>query len=282
MEPYCHRGWMLTKRAYTRSFLQIEYYTKIEQLMLNLPIIVKDILESEDLKKIKRINVKEETIDAIIGVINYIPVVGGGIASEIQQIKDARQSYLEIDFYRKFLALIYGIQDLQPKDIATFMEEISEKAQDYAGNVITNLINRIDNINKADILANLVRAKTENRITIHDFFRLSSMLERIPYIDLNELKKYQNPYYDKSGDTELLYATGALKLAILDSESENSYTLSNLGALLLEEGMNYKNVQRSKGGTDVAQLEWNGIKDPDPDQLNDDRAMFDFDILRGK
>ena len=254
----------------------------IEQLMLNLPIIVKDILESEDLKNIKRINVKNEAIDAIIRVINYIPVVGGGIASEIQQIKDARQSYLEIDFYRKFLALIYGIQDLQPKDIAKFLEEISEKAQDYAGNVITNLINRIDNVNKADILANLVRAKTENRITIHDFFRLSSMLERIPYIDLNELKKYQNPYYDKSGDTELLYATGALKLAILDSDSENSYTLSNLGALLLEEGMNYKNVQRRKGGTDVAQLEWNEMKDPDPDQLNDDKAMFDFDIMRGK
>ena len=38
--------------------------------MLNLPIIVKDILESEDLKNIKRINVKNEAIDAIIRVIN--------------------------------------------------------------------------------------------------------------------------------------------------------------------------------------------------------------------
>lgn len=108
------------------------------------------------------------------------------------------------------------------------------------------------------------------------------MLERIPYVDLNELKNYQNPYYDESGDTELLYATGALKLSILDSESENRYTLSNLGALLLEEGMNYENVPRSKGGTDVAQLDWNEIKDPDPDQLNDDKSMFDFDIARGK
>lgn len=46
--------------------------------------------------------------------------------------------------------------------------------------------------------------------------------------------------------------------------------------------MNYENVPRSKGGTDVAQLEWNEIKDPDPDQLNDDKSMFDFDIARGK
>lgn len=248
--------------------------------MLNLPIIVKEVLESKDLKKIERIDVRNETKDAIIGALNYIPVIGGGIAAEIQQIKNARQSFLEIDFYRKFLALIYGIQDLLPKDITAFLEEVSEKAQDNSGNVITNLINRIDNVNKAEILANLVRAKTENRITIHDFFRLSSMLERIPYVDLNELKKYQNPYYDESGDTELLYATGALKLSILDSESENSYTLSNLGALLLEEGMNYENVLRSKGGTDIAQLGWDEIKDPD--QLNDDKSMFDFDIARGK
>lgn len=174
--------------------------------------------------------------------------------------------------------MVYKI--FSQKTLLRFLKEVSEKAQDNSGNVITNLINRIDNVNKAEILANLVRAKTENRITIHDFFRLSSMLERIPYIDLNELKKYQNPYYDESGDTELLYATGALKLSILDSESENSYILSNLGALLLEEGMNYENVPRSKGGTDVAQLGWNEIKDPD--QLNDDKGMFDFDIVRGK
>lgn len=188
--------------------------------MLNLPLTVKGVLESKDLKKIKRIDIRNETKDAIIGALNYIPVIGGGIAAEIQQIKNARQSFLEIDFYRKFLALIYGIQDLLPKDITAFLEEVSEKAHDNSGNVITNLINRIDNVNKAEILANLVRAKTENRITIHDFFRLSSMLERIPYVDLNELKNYQNPYYDESGDTELLYATGALKLSILDSESE--------------------------------------------------------------
>lgn len=128
------------------------------RIMLNLPIIVKEVLESKDLKDIKRIDVRNETKDAVIGALNYIPVIGGGIAAEIQQIKNARQSFLEIDFYRKFLALIYGIQDLQPKDIAAFLKEVSEKAQDNSGNVITNLINRIDNVNKAEILANLVRA----------------------------------------------------------------------------------------------------------------------------
>lgn len=250
--------------------------------MKDLPIVVKEVLESEDLKNIKRVDGIKENSEALIGALNYIPVVGGGLASELQQIKNARESYLEMDFYRKFLALIYGIQDIQPKNIASFLDEVSDKAQDFAGNVITNMINRIDNVNKADILANLVRAKTENRISIYDFFRLSSMLERIPYIDLNELSKYQNPYYDESGDSELLYATGALKLATLDSEQENSYTLSNLGALLLEAGMNHQDVLRSKGGTEVTQLEWSEYKAPNPDQMNDDQGQYEYDIARGK
>lgn len=84
------------------------------------------------------------------------------------------------------------------------MDDVEENAKDFSGSVITNLISKTDNINKATVLANLIKSRVNNDITIHDFFRLSSMLERIPYIDLNELEKYQKAYYDKSGDTELL------------------------------------------------------------------------------
>lgn len=115
--------------------------------MKDLPIVVKEVLEFEDLKNIKRVDGIKETSEALIGALNYIPVVGGVLASELQQIKNARESYLEMDFYRKFLALIYGIQDIQPKNIASFLDEVSVKAHDYAGNVITNMINRIDNVN---------------------------------------------------------------------------------------------------------------------------------------
>ena len=164
--------------------------------------------------------------DALIGAINCLPVVGGVIASYLQIAKNNRETYLEMDFYRKLLAFIYGIKDLQPKDIKSFMDEVEENAKDFSGSVITNLINKTDNINKATVLANLIKSIVNNDITIHDFFRLSSMLERIPYIDLNELEKYQNAFYDKSGDTELLYATGALKLDTIDAQDENLYILS--------------------------------------------------------
>lgn len=251
--------------------------------MKDLPVIVNDVLSSDDIKSIKRIDVLNETYDGIVGAINFIPIVGGGIAAGITQIRNSRASFLEVDFYRKFLALIYGIQDLMPKDIKAFLNEVSSKANDYSGNVITNMINRIDNTNKAIVLSNLVRARIEGRISIDDFFRLSSMLERIPYIDLKELNKYEEPYYDASGDTELLYASGALKLASLDANDGDKFALSHLGALLLEVGMNYGPVKRLQGGTEIPQLEWGEYKDePDVNQMNDDSAMYEFDRLRGK
>lgn len=55
--------------------------------MKDLPIVVKEVLESEDLKNIKRVDGIKETSEALIGALNYIPVVGGGLASELQQIK---------------------------------------------------------------------------------------------------------------------------------------------------------------------------------------------------
>ena len=226
---------------------------------MELPVVVKEILESEDIKSIQKIDLKNVEANALIGLFNFIPIVGGGIAAELQVAKDARSSYLEMDFFRKLLAVIYGVQDLEPKDIQNFNKEISEKAHDNSGNVLTCIIDKMDNINKATILANLIRARIEKKISVHEFFRLSVMLERIPYVDLNELGRYQEPYYDNSGDTELLYATGALKLAIIDANDENKYTLSKLGALLLEKGMNYDTIKSSKGCTDIKQLEWEEI-----------------------
>lgn len=253
--------------------------------MENLPVIVKEVLVSSDLHKIKKLNLKKISIDSLIGAINCIPVVGGAIASYLQIIKSSRESYLEMEFYRKLLALLYEVKDLQPKDIEKFMDEVECKAKDSSGNVIANLINRSDNINKASVLANLIKSKINNNISIHDFFRLTSMLERIPYIDLNELEKYKKAYYDESGDTELLYATGALKLDTIDAQYENLYVLSELGRKLLEFGMKRSATDiENRGGTSVSGMitAENAISDRDIDHMLDDQAVFEFDRYRGK
>lgn len=98
------------------------------------------------------------------------------------------------------------------------------------------------------------------------------MLDRIPYIDLNELEKYQKAYYDDSGDTELLYATGALKLDTIDAQEENLYVLSELGRKLLKYGMLRSAHVDNHGGTSV-----NGVlTDKNIISKADIDSMFNF------
>lgn len=252
--------------------------------MNDLSVVVKDVLESTDLKNINKVDLKNISKDALIGAINCLPIVGGVIASYLQIAKNNRETYLELDFYRKLLALIYEIQDLQPKDIKCFMDDVEKNANDFSGNVITNLVNRTDNINKARVLANLIKSRVKGDISIHDFFRLSSVLERIPYVDLNRLDQYKKPYYDDSGDTELLYATGALKLNTVDADNENLYILSELGRKLLVFGMHHFLDVENKGGTNINGMITSSetITDSDIDQMFDDHLMYEFDRNRGK
>lgn len=52
--------------------------------MDNLPVVVKDILESTDLQKIKKVDLKNIGKEALIGAFNCIPVLGGVVASYLQ------------------------------------------------------------------------------------------------------------------------------------------------------------------------------------------------------
>ena len=81
---------------------------------------------------------------------------------------------------------------------------------------------------------------------------MHSLLERIPYVDLKELPRYKDPYYDEAGDTELLFATGALEMHTIDSKgNSNKYILSRLGELLLRWGLGI-NIEMEHGkGTNV-------------------------------
>lgn len=152
--------------------------------MDNLPVVVKEILESTELQKIKKVDLKNISIEVLIGTFNAIPYVGGVVASCLQIARSNRKTYLEMEFYRKLLALIYGIKDLnlQSNDMKSFLVELENNAREFSGYVITQLINKTDNVNKVTVLANLIKSRVKNEISIHDFFRLSSMLDRIPYM----------------------------------------------------------------------------------------------------
>ena len=209
-------------------------------------------VESTKLQPIITLNGWMEQVKALA---NLVPGIGGALAQEIQIYQDYRDS----EFFRKYTTYILGLADVTEKERKKFGEEIAKKADDYAGNVIAGMVNRLDNINKEKILANLTKARIEDEISMETFFRLASVLERIPYIDLSKLILYKEAYYDEDGDTELLYSTGVLRPALF-SEEGDTYILSPLGINLLKFGlMTDVNVENVKGTS--LELSWNNISE---------------------
>lgn len=104
-------------------------------------------------------------------------------------------------------------------------------------------------------------------ISIEDFFRLSSVLERIPYVDLQLLPSYQDEFYDESGDTELLFSTGVLRQAYL-GEDGDKYILSPLGIKLLKFGVNVDIPIPQITGVKTG-ISWENVGDKDIDLISD-------------
>ena len=226
----------------------------------SLSQIVEKSLKTPDWSKLKSADVdyKKGHMKAFLSLI---PTIGGLAAEELQQY----YTYKDDEFFRKFTRYILGLTETTDKERTRFAEEIQQKAEDHPGNVIMGMVDRLDNINKEEVLAKLSVARMKGEITIEDFFRLHSLLERVPYVDLKELPKYKEPFYDKDGDTELLFATGALELVTLDSKGgPNKYVLSRLGAMLLRLGYNIHLELEHGKGTNV---EMDVIKEEDIDEI---------------
>lgn len=214
----------------------------------NISEVVSGLIVNPDLDKLSPLKGKEFWKKQLKAALNLIPEVGGALAQELQNYEDYKLS----EFFRKFTTFILELTDVSVDERVKFSEEVQEKAKDMSGNVILGMVDRLDNINKQKILASLTKARIHGFISIEDYFRLSSMLERIPYVDLTLLPHYKEPYYDESGDSELLYATGALEVHTIDYNGSNKYLLSILGEKLLLFGCGIKLDMKREKGTNIA------------------------------
>lgn len=259
---------------------------------IKLPVIVEKTLLSPNLSKKVPLSKSVNWVDQLCAAVNLIPIAGGAIATEIKAFVDSAANYKASEFLRKFTAFIFALDALNDEERIDFVREVEAKAQDASGNVMLNMVDSLDNINKQSILANLVKARGAKKISIEDFFRLHSALVRIPYVDLSLLVKYEEPYYDEDGDTELLFSTGVLRPAAFDSHDGDSYVLSPLGVKLVQFGMQTEvGIPMIKGAS--AGLEWKEIGEDEISDMFDktidkreydksDKAMFDYDVARGK
>ena len=216
--------------------------------------IVDSVVKNPKLNKLAPLKQKGLWKDQLKAVLNLVgsfgnPVSGtSGVANFVIDEIDIIENYKLSEFFRKFTVFALELTDMTVDERINFSEEVQQKANDFPGNVLMGMVDRLDNIHKEKVLASLMKARIHQFISIEDFFRLSSMLERIPSVDLDHLEKYQEGFYDESGDSELLFATGALQMASIDKDEGNKYVLSLLGEKLVKFGLQKPvKANRTKG-----------------------------------
>ncbi len=191
-------------------------------------------------------------LDAIIdgGVLDGVPVLGTlkGIYKTTQNIQTRR-------LIKKVHKFIFATKDTTLYERMKFMEEYTEKNKENGCEVLLAVIDKLDNVNKIDVLVNLMRARIKESISIENFIRLCTVVDRIPFSDLNELTKYAEDYYE-DGSTDLLLSAGVLSNTVIDAEEGNKYRLNMLGVLLLKHGMLQDVSVNIKNYTYLADMKW--------------------------
>lgn len=226
-----------------------------------LPILIEQSISSEELQKISSNSINSLDDNLITSFLEEVPL----FATSKKVINYLYERH-ERSFIRKFITYLWGIKDISFEQRTSFISDVAKNAEDSSGEFFLSIINRIDHLKKANILANISIAKINNQIDIEDFFRLCHVLERIPFIDLKYLKDYVIPCY-RSCSTELLASSGVISLSIIDggnfddTNGTDKYQLTDIGYKLLKFGLNENIEFVPQKSIQIPSLSWQDIDD---------------------
>lgn len=129
-------------------------------------------------------------------------------------------------------------ESITQDDIEKLAEELDNVNHESLFNTLLDTLDRIDNINKANVLANILRYSAKGYISKDNFLRHSWILSSIPYIDLQNLHNYIIDFY-KPSSSEILFSMGLIRETLIDSDNRNNnlYGLSPLGQEMLHYGL---------------------------------------------
>lgn len=170
------------------------------------------------------------------GVFDEVPVIGWfvkacNVASDIQAYR----------FCKKIYKFVFLTQDYDRKELEKFWHEYSEVNQENGYELMLSVLDKIDNLNKVGVMANLLRAKLEGQLSIENYIRLVASLQQIPYVDLMCLPDYLESIGTRH-DTYMLLAAGLLynsEIGIdgVGKEEGSRYQLNDNGLLFVKYGL---------------------------------------------
>ncbi len=151
-----------------------------------IEITLVDSITSEHLYELSS-DLGEPLLDAILkeGVLKEIPVFG-----TIYKLSNIALAIKQHFFIKKVYKFLFEIKDVDPIKRKKFIEDL-ENTGEKAGEALLLLIDRIDSIKKPKLIANLFKARVEEKISIEKFLRFSMIIERAFLYDLQKLPSFQ-------------------------------------------------------------------------------------------
>lgn len=133
-------------------------------------------------------DISEIGLDALLndGVLKEIPVFG-----TVTRLYHAGVSIRDRLFLRKVLSFLTEFSDIDDKQRLRFVEQLVENAgtRARAGAALLLLLERLDDIDKPQIIGRLYRAKLEDRISYEELRRFCMIVERSHLPDLINLSQ---------------------------------------------------------------------------------------------
>lgn len=160
------------------------------------------------------------------------------------KIKDGLSNYNALRLHKKLMLFLNGISDIPLADREQFMKDLTDipSIKDKGGETLMDIIDRINNLGKIDILINLFKARVSGNISMEDFLRMSMVLEKISIVDLQALDKYDletysnNPGIYEGSLTDALNSSGLLTPSVI-GDGGTLFNLNSLGKQILLHGV---------------------------------------------
>lgn len=221
----------------------------------NLPQAVSECIESE-------YSVSSELIDGILTVADAFTF---GATTAVVKLCNAYKTHTYRNFVRNLLTFLKPLEETTVEQRRRVLAEMEEIGEDEAGVILTNIIDKLDHIKKPEIVANLFKASIDGKIDTEMFMRLSSVLVRIPYVDLKHIKDFQKDNYIPCV-AETLYSAGVIGLSTIagdaKSNEQDKYHITPIGYNLLSHGMNI-DLEKVEGSSIKIQIQSDQFRDDD-------------------